>query len=99
MKSRRWWVYMLRCRDGSLYTRATTEVARRLGQHQAGTGGAYTAAHRPVTLAYTEAARNRSSALRREAALKRWPRAQKLALIAAQSGGRGMTLCSIMSQG
>ena len=80
---RAWWVYILRCRDGSLYTGATTEIARRLGQHQAGQGGAYTAAHRPVALAYAEITRNRSSALRREAALKRWPRAKKLALIAA----------------
>ena len=84
MKPARWWVYMLRCRDGSLYTGATTEPARRVQQHQAGTGGAYTAAHRPVRLVYTEAAATRSRAQRREAALKRWTRAQKLALIAAQ---------------
>lgn len=84
MLTRTWWIYILRCRDGSLYTGATTEVARRLSQHQAGQGGAYTAAHRPVRLAYMEAARDRSSALRREAALKRWPRARKLTLITAQ---------------
>ena len=79
-----WWVYIVRCRDGSLYTGVTTDVTRRVRQHQAGRGGAYTASHRPVRLAYTEAMRHRSSALRREAVLKRFTRARKLALIAAQ---------------
>ena len=42
-----WWVYMLRCRDGSLYTGVTTDVERRFAQHRAGTGAKYTRTHPP----------------------------------------------------
>ena len=51
-----WYVYMLRCGDGSLYTGSTTDVARRLREHQNGTGAKYTRTRPPVTLAYTEEA-------------------------------------------
>ena len=80
-----WWVYIVRCGDGSLYTGTTTEVTRRVRQHQAGQGGAYTASHRPVRLVYAEAATTRSAAQRREARLKGWPRARKLAFVAARA--------------
>lgn len=76
-----WYVYMLRCGDGSLYTGSTTDVARRLREHQIGTGAKYTRSRPPVTLAYTEEAPDRSAALRREAAIKKLPRRQKLELI------------------
>lgn len=77
-----WYVYMLRCRDGSLYTGITTDPARRLAEHNAGTAGArYTRTRRPVTLVYSEPAADRSAASRREAALKKLPRPRKLALI------------------
>ena len=76
-----WYVYMLRCGDGSLYTGSTTDVERRLREHQGGTGTRYTRSRPPVTLAYAEEAPDRSAAQRREAAIKKLPRAQKLKLI------------------
>ena len=75
-----WYVYMLRCGDGSLYTGSTTDVERRLREHQGGTGARYTRSRPPVTLAYAEEAPDRSAAQRREAAIKKLPRAQKLKL-------------------
>lgn len=76
-----WFVYMLRCGDGSLYTGYTDDVARRLAVHQSGKGAKYTRSRPPVTLAYQEELPDKSSALRREAAIKRLTRRQKLALI------------------
>lgn len=76
-----WFVYMLRCGDGSLYTGCTDDVARRLAVHQSGKGAKYTRSRPPVTLAYQEELPDKSSALRREAAIKRLTRRQKLALI------------------
>ena len=75
-----WFVYMLRCGDGSLYTGATDDVARRLAVHQRGKGGRYTRSHLPVSLAYWEELPDRSAALRREAEIKRLSRTEKLAL-------------------
>ena len=72
-----WTLYVLRCRDGSLYTGVTTDMVRRLKQHNAGTGGAYTRAKRPVRLFYREEHKNQSSALQREAELKAWPKPLK----------------------
>ncbi len=80
----RWWVYLLRCRDGSLYTGATTDPDRRLTQHNAGTASRYTRIRRPVLMVYMEAARSHSAALRREFAIKKLPRASKEALVATQ---------------
>jgi len=77
-----WWVYMLRCADGTLYTGVTTDPQRRLAQHngeRAG-GARYTRCRRPVELVWQEPGHDRSSAHRREAALKRLPRTGKLAL-------------------
>jgi putative endonuclease len=73
---------MLRCRDGTLYTGATNDLERRLATHGRGKGAAYTRARLPVTLVWSEPAEDRSTALRREAALKRLPRSEKLRLIA-----------------
>jgi len=80
---RGWRVYLLRCGDDSLYAGATNDLARRLAAHAAGTGARYTRSRLPVTLAWSARARDRSAALRREAALKRLSRAEKLALVAA----------------
>ena len=74
-------VYLLRCRDGSLYTGITNDLPRRLAAHRAGKGSAYTRSRRPLRLAYREVVSNRSAALRREAAIKRLPREKKLELI------------------
>ena len=76
----RWVIYMLRCGDGSLYTGITNDLTKRLAAHRAGTGARYTRARLPVRLVYREARATRGSALRREAAIKRLPRAAKLAL-------------------
>ncbi len=81
-----WYVYMLRCGDGSLYTGSTTDVERRLREHQGGTGARYTRSRPPVTLAYAEEAPDRSAAQRREAAIKKLSRAQKLKLIEKGEG-------------
>lgn len=72
---------MLRCRDRSLYTGITTDLSERLVRHGAGTASAYTRSRRPVRLVYQERQPDRSAALRREAALRRLSRPEKLALL------------------
>lgn len=76
-----YYVYMLRCGDGSLYTGITTDVARRLRQHQAGKGAKYTRSHLPVELVYQEQQEDKSAALKRELEIKALPREQKLMLM------------------
>ena len=78
-----WTVYLLRCRDGSLYTGVTNDLTRRMALHQTGKASAYTRSRRPVALAYHESVQGRGAALRREAAIRRLTRAQKLELCAA----------------
>ena len=75
------YVYILRCGDGSLYTGWTNHLEERVAAHQAGRGAKYTRGRGPVELVYWESFSNKSSALRREYAIKRLPRGQKLALI------------------
>lgn len=76
-----WTVYVVRCADGSLYTGVATDLARRIAQHNAGTGARYTRARGPVAVVHQEPAADRSAALRREAAIKRLPRPVKDRLI------------------
>jgi len=76
-------VYLLRCRDGSLYTGITNDLRHRLASHQSGKASAYTRSRLPVTLAYREVVRDRGGALKREAAIRRLSRAEKLALCSA----------------
>ena len=80
-----YYVYLLRCGDGTLYTGFTNDLARRLAAHNAGRGAKYTRGRRPVELVYWESFSNKSSALRRalrrEYAIKQLPRRQKLTLI------------------
>lgn len=76
-----WTLYVLRCRNGSLYTGVTTDLARRLDQHGAGRASRYTRGRLPVRLVYVEPCTDRSAALRREAAVKRLSRAEKERLI------------------
>lgn len=78
-----WYVYLLRCGDGSLYTGCTDNVERRLAAHRSGKGAKYTRSRLPLELVYQEAVEDRSAALRREAAIKALPRAKKLALLEA----------------
>lgn len=77
-----WTVYILRCRDRTLYTGSTNDLPNRLRQHNAGKGAKYTRGRRPVALVYTERAANRGAALQREAAIKRLRAADKRRLIA-----------------
>lgn len=65
------YVYILRCADGTLYTGWTTDLERRLAEHNAGRGAAYTRGRRPVALVYQEPQPDRASAMRREAEIKR----------------------------
>lgn len=75
-------VYILKCADGSLYTGITTDLERRFKEHRAGTASHYTAARKALKMCYAEKAHDRSTALKREAQIKSWPRERKLALIA-----------------
>ena len=76
-----WFVYLLRCADGTLYTGITTDLARRCKQHNAGTASRYTRSRRPVLLEYQESCASRSEALRREAAIKSLTKHKKESLI------------------
>jgi putative endonuclease len=83
-----WVCYLLECADGTLYTGISNNLPRRLGQHARGVASKYTRARLPVRLRWSERHRDRSAALRREAAIKRLPRAGKLALAARWAPGR-----------
>jgi predicted GIY-YIG superfamily endonuclease len=76
-----WFVYIVRCGDGSLYTGIAKDVDRRCTQHNAGTASRYTRSRRPVRLAYQVILPNLSSALKREAAIKAMTRQGKLGMI------------------
>ena len=82
---RTWWVYLLRCADGTLYVGMTDDVDRRAAVHNSGRGAKYTRGRRPVEPVYRERCESRSAALKREAALKKLSRRAKLALVAAQT--------------
>lgn len=75
-----WTVYILRCRDGTLYTGITDNFPRRLAAHNAGRGAKYTRGRGPLVPVYQESCPDRSAALRREHAIKSLSRPQKLAL-------------------
>lgn len=75
------WVYLLRCRDGSLYTGWTVDLERRLASHRAGTASRYTASRLPIDLELAIPMHSRTAARREEARIKRLPRAAKLALL------------------
>ena len=89
------WVYLLRCPDGSLYGGWTNDLARRLKAHRSGKNGAkYTKSHGrdAVRLAYAEKCADKSAALKREAAIKKLPKAEKEALAARWSADNKITL-------
>jgi putative endonuclease len=75
------WVYLLRCRDGSLYTGWTVDLERRFARHRAGLASRYTASRLPVELAYAIPMTTRTAARREEARIKALPREAKLALL------------------
>lgn len=76
-----WFVYMLRCSDGSLYTGYTDDVQRRLSVHNSGKGAKYTRSRLPVEVVYREEVPDKSAAMRREAAIKKLTRKQKMLLM------------------
>ena len=83
LKPQTWCIYIVRCSDGSLYTGITTDLERRLFEHNNAKNGAkYTRPRRPVTLVYQEMADSRSQASKREREIKNLTQQQKLLLIA-----------------
>lgn len=74
-------VYMLRCKDGSLYTGWTNDLEHRLAMHNSGRGAKYTRGRGPLDLVYSEELPDKEAALRRECAIKKLRREQKLALL------------------
>jgi putative endonuclease len=80
-----YYVYLLCCKDKSLYTGITTDVERRFKEHRAGTGGHYTRSHIAERMVYREKAATRSDALKREAEIKSWSREKKMRLVGASS--------------
>jgi len=77
-----WFVYILKCKNSSLYTGITTDLTRRIKEHNFGSGSHYTKVFRPVKLIWNETHPSHSSALKREAQIKKWTRKKKLALYA-----------------
>ncbi|MGQ0523844.1 MAG: GIY-YIG nuclease family protein [Betaproteobacteria bacterium] len=75
------WVYMLRCSDGSFYTGHTDNLDLRIAQHQTGETGGYTASRRPVELVFAQECATREEALAAERQLKGWSRAKKQAML------------------
>lgn len=76
-----YYLYILRCTDGSLYTGITTDVEARFEAHKKGAGARYTRAHPPAKIIYRETYPDKSSALKREAAIKKLSRQEKLTLV------------------
>ncbi len=81
-KSPGWFVYVVRCADGSLYTGVTTDLRARIATHNAGRGAKYTRSRLPVELVYQEPVADRSAALRREHRIRQLPGHAKRALVA-----------------
>ena len=84
-----YWVYILRCRDGTFYTGSTNDVDRRSAVHNSGKGAKYTRGRLPVEVIYREECESKPAALRREAAIKRLSRSEKAQLAGLPVSGRG----------
>lgn len=78
---KQWYVYILRCSDGTLYTGMTDDVARRVQMHNSGKGAKYTRGRTPVEVVHTEECESYSAALKREYAIKQLTRQEKLEMI------------------
>ncbi len=78
-----WHVYILKCRDNSLYTGVTDNIQRRLFEHKSGKGGHYTKSFGVESILYSEQHSNQLSALKRERQIKGWTRRKKEALISS----------------
>lgn len=75
------WVYILKCADGSYYTGHTDNLEKRIGEHQTGLCGGYTASRLPITLAWTQECTTREEALSAEMQIKGWSRKKKEAMM------------------
>ena len=76
-----WYLYILKCKDGTFYTGITTDVEKRLEMHRSGKGAKYTRGRGPLELVYSETCENHSQALKREWEVKKLPKEQKMQLI------------------
>jgi putative endonuclease len=76
-----WFVYILLCLDGTLYTGSTNDVEKRFKDHFEGRGARYTKSHKPEKIVYRESFATKSEALKREAEIKKWPKARKEAIM------------------
>lgn len=81
----KWWLYILRCADDTLYCGITNDLNRRIAQHNAGIGAKYTRGRGPVKLVYNEECRSKSEALKLEIQTKKMKRADKFKLIRTHS--------------
>ena len=77
----KWFVYIIRCKDGSFYTGATNDLKRRFLEHKKGKGGRYTRSHIPEKIVFSEKCDNKITALKREREIKDWTRKEKLKFI------------------
>lgn len=81
MENKKYYVYMLLCNDRTFYTGTSNNVEKRVATHNAGKGAKYTKIRRPVKLMYSEELANKSEALKREIAIKKLSRQQKVTLL------------------
>jgi putative endonuclease len=88
MESKHYWVYILRCKDGSLYTGYTTDLEQRVQKHNEGKGAKYTRGRGPVEVVYAQQGNDLSWALSREIEIKKLNRQQKLRLIIREGEGQ-----------
>ena len=73
-----WFVYIIKCKDGSLYTGYTNDLEKRLEKHKSGKGAKYTRSHKPQKIVFSEKYDNKIIAQRREREIKSWTRKEKL---------------------
>jgi len=83
-----WYVYVIRCNDDKLYTGITTDIKRRLKEHNSGHGGRFTQFRKPVQLVYYLQAKDRSAALKKECEIKKMKRGKKIDMIKSRSNTR-----------
>lgn len=76
-----WFVYVLLCEDGSLYTGYSNDIQQRFDDHKNGKGGHYTRSHKPIKLIYKEQFNTQSEALKRESRIKSWSRTKKINIL------------------
>lgn len=76
-----WFVYVIQCVDGSLYTGSTNNLEKRFSEHKMGKGGRYTRAHKAIKMIYSEKLSSQSEVLKREMEIKSWNREKKIKIL------------------